>query len=56
MYPDFLCIGAQKSGTSWLQRNMETHPQVWLPPIKEVHYLDGGTSNPLKSLFGNLPG
>jgi hypothetical protein len=53
MYPDFLCIGAQKSGTSWLQRNMETHPQIWLPPIKEVHYLDGGTSNPLKSLFSN---
>jgi hypothetical protein len=53
MYPNFLCIGAQKSGTSWLQKNMETHPQIWLPPIKEVHYLDGGTSNPLKSLFSD---
>ena len=28
MYPQFLCIGAQKSGTSWLQANMQTHPQI----------------------------
>jgi len=36
--PDFLCIGAQRSGTSWLYKNLSYHPQIWLPPIKEVHY------------------
>jgi GT2 family glycosyltransferase len=37
-YPDFLCIGAQKAGTTWLDSNLRRHPQVWLPPIKELHY------------------
>jgi hypothetical protein len=53
MYPEFLCIGAQKSGTTWLQKNMESHPQIWLPPIKEVHYLDGGKSSLFKTLFSD---
>jgi hypothetical protein len=38
--PDFLCIGAQKAGTTWLYRNLKTHPDVWLPPEKELHYFD----------------
>jgi hypothetical protein len=38
---DFLCIGAQKAGTSWLMRNLGSHPQVWTPGfVKEVHYFD----------------
>lgn len=40
MYPDFLVIGAQKAGTSWLYRNLKYHKQVWLPPVKELHYFD----------------
>ncbi len=39
-YPDFLGIGAQKAGTSWLHRNLARHPKIWLPPVKEVHYFD----------------
>jgi hypothetical protein len=52
MFPDFLVIGGQKCGTSWLQDNLSSHPQVWLPPIKEVHYLDKGSDHLLKRLFG----
>lgn len=37
---DFLCIGAQKAGTSWLWENLRQHPDVWLPPLKELHYFD----------------
>ena len=40
MLPDFLVIGAQKAGTTWLYRNLRTHPQVWMPPEKELHYFD----------------
>jgi len=40
MYPHFLVIGAQKAGTTWLDRNMRCHPQIWLPPEKEIHYFD----------------
>jgi hypothetical protein len=40
LYPDFLGIGAQKAGTTWLGRNLEAHPEVWMPRVKEVHYFD----------------
>jgi hypothetical protein len=40
MQPDFLCIGAQKAATDWLYRNLARHPQVQMPPIKEIHYFD----------------
>jgi hypothetical protein len=38
--PDFLCVGAQKAGTSWLYQQLEAHPDFWMPPVKELHYLD----------------
>lgn len=38
--PNFLCIGAQKSGTTWLYYNLKEHPQIWLPLYKEIHYFD----------------
>jgi sulfotransferase family protein len=38
--PDFLCIGAQKSGTSWLYHQLTLHPDFWMPPVKELHYFD----------------
>lgn len=38
--PNFLCIGAQKAGTTWLHNNLKQHPQIWLPPYKEIHYFD----------------
>lgn len=38
--PDFLCIGAHKSGTTWLYRQLDAHPDFWMPPVKELHYFD----------------
>ncbi|MEX2500292.1 MAG: sulfotransferase [Wenzhouxiangellaceae bacterium] len=38
--PDFFCIGAQRSGTSWLYHLLREHPDVWLTPHKELHYFD----------------
>ena len=40
MYPDFLGIGAQKAGTTWLHRSLQAHPQIWMPREKELHYFD----------------
>lgn len=40
--PDFIIIGAQKSGTSSLYRYLAQHPQVHESTVKEVHYFDGG--------------
>jgi hypothetical protein len=36
----FLGIGAQKSGTTWLYENLAKHPQVYFPGGKEVHFFD----------------
>ena len=38
--PDFICIGAQKGGTRWLFDQLSYHPDFWMPPIKELHYLN----------------
>lgn len=40
MFPEFLCIGAQRAGTSWLHKNLSRHPEIWMPPVKEIHYFD----------------
>lgn len=36
--PHFLCLGAQKAGTTSLHCWLEQHPQVFLPEVKELHY------------------
>lgn len=36
--PDLVCIGAQKSGTSWLHEVLSERPDVWVPPFKELHF------------------
>lgn len=38
--PDFLIIGAQKAGTSWIYQNLKNHPEIWTPPVKEFHFFD----------------
>ena len=43
MNPDLVflfCIGAQKSGTSWLWRYLGRHPDVYSGPFKELHYFN----------------
>lgn len=34
----FFGIGAQKSGTTWLNHFLKQHPEVSLPSFKELHY------------------
>lgn len=36
----FVCIGAQKAGTTWLARVLAHHPEIFLTPVKEIHYFD----------------
>ena len=37
---NFLGIGAQKAGTSWLYEMLKLHPGVTLPAVKEIHFWD----------------
>ena len=43
---NFIGIGAQKSGTSWLFRQFSKSNQIDLPPIKELHYFDRSKEYP----------
>lgn len=36
--PKFLCVGAQKAGTTWLYSVLKHHPEVFVPMVKELHY------------------
>jgi len=38
--PNFLCVGAHKGGTTWLYQQLDSHPDFWMPPLKELHYFD----------------
>ena len=39
MFPDFIGIGAQKAGTTWLYENLQAHPQIYMPR-KELQYFN----------------
>ena len=63
--PDFLGIGAARSGTTWLAANLCLSSDVWIPKRKELHYftrsLDYPSSSflldasPVARLFGREP-
>lgn len=37
-FPDFLILGPQRTGTTWLYHNLKKHPQIALPRKKETYY------------------
>jgi hypothetical protein len=58
-YPDFVGIGAQKAGTTWLSHNLQLHPEIWMPGIKELHYFNeriDDPKNPVSRLYGKITG
>lgn len=38
--PNFLCVGAQKAGTTTLYEVLKQHPDIYLPEVKEPHFFD----------------
>jgi hypothetical protein len=38
MLPNFIFIGPDKSGSTWLQARLSTHPQVFLPAAKDTYF------------------
>lgn len=53
--PDFFCIGAQKAGTGWLYEQLRSHPDFWMPPMKELHYFDRLASRAGSTARRSLP-
>ena len=57
--PDFIGIGAQKAGTTWLGHNLQLHPDVWMPRNRELHYFDdqiNDLKNPISRLYRRITG
>lgn len=40
MLPNFIGLGAARSGSTWIARNLAQHPDVFVPRKKEVHFFD----------------
>ncbi|MBL4828130.1 MAG: sulfotransferase [Spongiibacteraceae bacterium] len=36
--PTFLVIGAKKAASTWLYSILRQYPDIWCPPVKELHY------------------
>lgn len=39
-FPDFLILGPQRTGSTWLYDNLQQHPQVFLSDPKELYYFN----------------
>ncbi len=56
---NFLGIGAQKAGTTWLYANLAKHPEISFPAGKELHFWDMNKQNGIdwyKNLFPDVSG
>jgi hypothetical protein len=38
--PNFIGIGTERAGTSWVFSMLAYHPDIWVPPLKELHFFD----------------
>ena len=49
---NFLCIGAQKCGTSWLHEILSDHPKLSFPGGKELHFWNGAGNLDVEKYLG----
>jgi Sulfotransferase domain len=45
-WPDFLIIGAPRSGTTSLYKYLQAHPDIFMPKTKEPHYFGADLQRP----------
>ena len=38
MGPDFIGVGPERTGTTWLYENLSKSREIWCPPVKELRY------------------
>lgn len=51
--PDFIGIGAQRSGTSWMASCFWEHPEIFMPG-KELHFFDQGNESDVDSYYAKF--
>jgi len=52
--PNFLVIGVEKGGTTWLHAQLKKHPEIFLPQSKEIHFFNKYNSNLIKHDYFQL--
>lgn len=40
MKPNFLYIGTSKAGSSWIYEILREHPEIYVPPAKDIQFFD----------------
>lgn len=53
--PDFIIIGAQKGGTSYLYQLLANHPEIVRADLNEVHYFDDNFHRGLDWYISHFP-
>jgi hypothetical protein len=53
--PDFVIVGHEKCGTTALYRILRSHPQIYMPRLKEPRYLLRERDDPAAALAAGLP-
>jgi hypothetical protein len=55
LFPDFMIIGPQRTGTTWLHAHLRFHPQVMLSEPKELYFFSAiKTRNPKRFVSDEL--
>lgn len=52
--PDFIGIGAARSGTTWLHFNLDAHPETCMSATKEIRFWNNNLSRGLGSYAANF--
>ncbi|MGQ0564023.1 MAG: sulfotransferase family protein [Gemmobacter sp.] len=52
--PDFFVLGPPRTASTWLESNLARHPQIWMPPVKELHYFDVQRRGRIDNRYRNL--
>ncbi|MCU7555619.1 sulfotransferase [Alteromonas sp. ASW11-19] len=53
--PDFIGVGAQRAGTTWLYRCLSEHPDIFMSAKKELHFFNRHFEQGLESYKANFP-
>jgi hypothetical protein len=49
--PGFVCVGPERTGTSWLYVALSGHPEIAMPPVKEIRYFYDCAAYPGETLL-----
>ena len=52
--PDFIFVGPEKTGTTWKFSQLQGHPQIALPPMKEIGYFFEAYTTPNQGFASRL--